>query len=56
MMCEKSAALICALEVFWFLPQKPTLFEPIFIYWTEKDKRPYSLDIMNLNDSQESYL
>ena len=56
LMWKKSPALICAREVFQFLDQKPTIFEPIFIHWTEAGKRQYYLDIMKLQDSQESYL
>ena len=56
LMWEKSPALICAWEVFQFVYQYPTIFEPIFIYWTEAGKCRYYLDIMKLNDSQESYL
>ena len=55
-MLEKNPALICAWEVFQFVHQKPTIFEPIFIYWTEAGKRRYYVDIMKLNDSQESCL
>ena len=56
MMCKKKPALIFALPVFRFLDQIPTLFEPIFIYWTVTDEPPYKLDIIILNDSQVSYL
>jgi len=38
-MIGTSPALICACLVFLNLDQKPTLFEPFFIYWTEAGKR-----------------
>ena len=47
---------MCAREVFQFLDQKTMIFERIFIHWTEAGKRQYYLDIMKLQDSQESYL
>jgi len=55
-MVGKIPALMCAWKVFQFVDQKPTHFELIFVFWTEAGKRLINLDIMSLNDSQESYL